>query len=103
MFDKFVGQDLQGRDFRGQKLIGADFSNADIRGANFTNAILTDANFENAKAGIASKNVILLLIALFILFGVAGGTSGLGSVNLTVLFHADYLQKSTIVPGCVGV
>jgi hypothetical protein len=102
-FFNFAGKNLQDRDFRGQNLTGADFSNTDIRGANFTNAILKNANFHNAKAGVQPKKVVLLLATLFVLFGVAGGASGLGSVNLTILFYADYIERFTLIPGVVSL
>jgi uncharacterized protein YjbI with pentapeptide repeats len=103
MFINFAGKNLQGHDFSGQNLTGADFSNADIRGANFTNAILKNANFQNAKGGVQVKKVILLLLIMFVLFGVAGGASGLGSVNLTILFSNKYIDKYTMIPGVVSL
>ncbi|MEA5571106.1 pentapeptide repeat-containing protein [Calothrix sp. UHCC 0171] len=80
MFPNFSGKNLQGCDFRGQNLTGADFRNSDIRGANFTNAILKNANFQNAKAGLPIKQLLGLVIVIFITTIIIGLISGFAPV-----------------------
>lgn len=52
--------------FKGQDLANEDFSGSDIHGFNFADAILKGANFSKAKAGIAPRwKIGLLLSSIF--------------------------------------
>ncbi|MBW4622192.1 MAG: pentapeptide repeat-containing protein [Cyanosarcina radialis HA8281-LM2] len=92
-----------GVDFNGQNLTGKDFSKSDIRGANFTNAILENANFQGAIAGVRPEKVVFLLVVLLVLFGVAGGASGFGSIILTGMFQPEYIARFNLIPGVVSL
>jgi uncharacterized protein YjbI with pentapeptide repeats len=96
-------KNFPGVDLRGQNLTGKDFSKSDIRGANFTNAILENANFQGSTAGVQPKKVVLLLAVLLVLFGVAGGASGFGSITLTGMFVPEYIDRFDLIPGVVSL
>jgi len=71
-FHNFRNQNLQSRSFKGQDLTNTDFSYADIRETDFTGANLTGANFSHAKAGLAARWVIGMVIIAAILAAMAG-------------------------------
>jgi len=82
----FSAQDLRGRSFVGLDLSGANFSAADIRGTDFSHAILRGANFSQTKAGLPSLWFLGLVLSSWLLSGLSGVWTGLGS-NLVALSH----------------
>ncbi|MGL5065112.1 MAG: pentapeptide repeat-containing protein, partial [Microcoleus sp.] len=85
MLQDFRGQNLQGRSFKNQNLANTDFSGADIRGADFTGANLAGANFKNAIAGLAPRQVLVVII-------IAAALSAIGGA--VCIFTADIIENS---------
>ena len=78
MLQNFRGQNLQGKSFKNQNLTNTDFSNSDIRGADFTGANLAGANFKNATAGLAPRQVWVVVIIAAALSGMSCGPASVG-------------------------
>lgn len=78
MLQNFRGKNLQGKSFKNQNLTNTDFSNSDIRGADFTGANLAGANFKNATAGLAPRQVWVVVIIAAALSGMSCGPASVG-------------------------
>jgi len=87
---------LRSQSFQGANLAGADFSECDLRGTNFTNAILNNTKFCGVQAGLPRRFAILLVLATWIVSGIAGMLSIFASDFVTLIFNPNNVYADAI-------